>query len=377
MRRYLHLLIAAIVLSVGAASCCVETIHEYPDEGRAYVTLTMNVRNLAPEIYTVVDYTIDNANPGIFGIDEWRSLQTRTFDAPQFERYYLGENKIASDKWNLRLVWEIYHGSNEEVRTGRGQLVERNVQLIDAAIELPSHTCHVELPGGTYTLLAWADYVPLGREEDYYYDTRNMAAIKSDLPLREECEDNDLRDCFARTYEFRIEDVKYLGEPRYAETTLVRPQGRYVVLATDYKDYLELSNVPVEQNEADCFYPTFLNVGYSIPEARPNLSASNIGYKFVPQRYIFDQAEMVSLGDDYSFVNGKESHLILNLTVTSPDGKQISKNENIDIPIYPDKLTIVLGRFLANSGNSGGLGIDDKFEEEIVIRFKRSNPNNE
>lgn len=374
MKKNVIFLLSALILALGMTSCC-ETIHEYPDEGRAAVSLTMNVRNLAPEIYTVVDYTIDNTNPGIFGIDEWRSLESRTFDAPQFERYYLGENKIASNEWNLRLVWEIYYGSNEEVRIGRGDLVERKVQLIDAAIELPSYTTEIELPAGTYTLLAWADYVPIGTEEDHFYDTQNMSAIKSDLVLREDCQDNDLRDCFARTYEFRIENVKYLGEPRHYETTLTRPQGRYVVLATDYKDYLDLSNIPVEQNNVDCFYPTFLNVGYSIPEARPNLSASQIGYKFTPMRYVFDEKEMVSLGDDYSFVNGKESHLILNLTVMNPQGNEISKNENIDIPIYPDKLTIVLGRFLANSGNSGGLGIDDKFENEIVIKFKRRNNN--
>ena len=375
MKKNVIFLLSALILALGMTSCC-ETIHEYPDEGRAAVSLTMNVRNLAPEIYTVVDYTIDNTNPGIFGIDEWRSLESRTFDAPQFERYYLGENKIASNEWNLRLVWEIYYGSNEEVRIGRGDLIERKVQLIDAAIELPSYTTEIELPAGTYTLLAWADYVPIGTEEDHFYDTQNMSAIKSDLVLRENCQDNDLRDCFARTYEFRIENVKYLGEPRHYETTLTRPQGRYVVLATDYKDYLDLSNIPVEQNNVDCFYPTFLNVGYSIPEARPNLSASQIGYKFTPMRYVFDEKEMVSLGDDYSFVNGKESHLILNLTVMNPQGNEISKNENIDIPIYPDKLTIVLGRFLANSGNSGGLGIDDKFENEIVIKFKRRNNNN-
>ena len=374
MKKNVIFLLSALILALGMTSCC-ETIHEYPDEGRAAVSLTMNVRNLAPEIYTVVDYTIDNTNPGIFGIDEWRSLESRTFDAPQFERYYLGENKIASNEWNLRLVWEIYYGSNEEVRIGRGDLIERKVQLIDAAIELPSYTTEIELPAGTYTLLAWADYVPIGTEEDHFYDTQNMSAIKSDLVLREDCQDNDLRDCFARTYEFRIENVKYLGEPRHYETTLTRPQGRYVVLATDYKDYLDLSNIPVEQNNVDCFYPTFLNVGYSIPEARPNLSASQIGYKFTPMRYVFDEKEMVSLGDDYSFVNGKESHLILNLTVMNPQGNEISKNENIDIPIYPDKLTIVLGRFLANSGNSGGLGIDDKFENEIVIKFKRRNNN--
>ena len=241
MKKNLFFLVSALILALGMTSCC-ETIHEYPDEGRAAVSLTMNVRNLAPEIYTVVDYTIDNANPGIFGIDEWRSLESRAFDAPQFERYYLGENKIASNEWNLRLVWEIYYGTNEEVRIGRGDLIERKVQLIDAAIELPSYTTEIDLPAGTYTLLAWADYVPIGTEDDHFYDTQNMSAIKSDLVLREDCQDNDLRDCFARTYEFRIENVKYLGEPRHYETTLTRPQGRYVVLATDYKDYLDIDS---------------------------------------------------------------------------------------------------------------------------------------
>ena len=74
MKKNVFFLLSALILALGMTSCC-ETIHEYPDEGRAAVSLTMNVRNLAPEIYTVVDYTIDNTNPGIFGIDEWRSLE--------------------------------------------------------------------------------------------------------------------------------------------------------------------------------------------------------------------------------------------------------------------------------------------------------------
>lgn len=371
MKKILSKLLALIIIAFVATSCC-ETIHEYPDEGRANVTLTMNVSNLAPEIYTVVDYTVNTTNPDIYGIDEWHKIHSRTLDAPQFERYYLGENKINSGEWQLRLVWEIYYGTNDEVRLGKGDLIDRKVTTIDASIELPSYTDELELPAGSYTLLAWADYVPVGFTEDHFYDTSDLRAITSDLALRQSCTDNDLRDCFARSYEFKIENVKYLGEPRHYETTLTRPQGRYVVLATDYKDYLNLSQIPVEQNQVDCFYPTFLNVGYSVPEARPNLSAEQIGYKFTPARYIFSEEEMVSLGDDYSFVNGKESHLILDLTVFNPSGSKLSENKNIDIPIFPDKLTIVIGRFLANSGNEGGLSVDDSFDYEDVIYFKKN-----
>lgn len=371
MKKIIRLISAFLFIVAMTTSCC-ETIHEYPDEGRAAVTLTMNVSNLAPEIYTVVDYTANVTNPEVMGIEEYeRRNEVRAFDAPQFERYYLEQNKISNKEWELRLVWEIYYGTNEEVRLGKGDLIVRKSHRIDAAIELPSYTDEIDLPAGNYTLLAWADYVPIGTDEDYYYDTSNMCAIKSDLGLRESCKDNDLRDCFARSYEFRIEKVKYLGEPRHYETTLIRPQGRYVILATDYKDYLELTNVPVELNTVDCYYPTFVNIGYSISEARPNLSSERFGYQFTPSRYRFIDDEMVSLGDDYSFVNGSESHLILDLTVFNPDGVQLSKNKSIDIPIYPDKLTIVIGRFLANSGNSGGLSIDDGFEDETVIRFKR------
>lgn len=351
---------------------CCETIHEYPEEGNANVTLTLNVRNLAPEIYTVVDYTVNYTDPDVYRIEEWERLQleSRAFNAPQFEHFYLEQKKIDNTKWDLRLVWEIYYGTNEQVRRNEAVLIERKIQRLDSSVEMPSHDVEINLPSGQYTLLAWADYVPKGSVDDYFYDTSDMCAITSDITLRQTCSNNDNRDCFARCYEFFITDVKYLGESRRYETTLTRPQGRYVVLASDYDDYLSLSSTPVENNTVECFYPTFLNVGYSISEARPNLSTENIGYDYTPARYIFDEDEMVSLADDYSFVNGSESHLILNLAVYHSSGRQISFNKNIDIPIYPDKLTIVLGKFLANSGNEGGLSISDQFENETVIRFK-------
>lgn len=370
MIKRLLVYISAVFALLLPSGCC-ETIHEYPDTGAASVTLTLEVKNDAPEIYTVVDYT--SGKMQIYGINEWQGMQTRAFDAPLFERYYLGSQVVDADKWNLRIVYEIYYGGNDEVKRGKGDLITRQSVLLNPQQSFPTHDIKIDLPEGVYTLLSWADYVPAGSEEDYFYDTSNLGALLSDIDKRINCEDNDLRDCFAKVYKFSVENVMYLGEAKNYKTTLIRPQGRYVVLGCDYQDYLKFSDTPVEENRVELLYPTFVNVGYSVPEARPNEGAEGLTYVFRPARYIFDNEEMVCLADDYSFVNGKESLLRLDMKVINPAEKIISSNTGIEIPIYADKLTIVIGNFLANSKNSGGLSVSDAFEDEIVIPYIKRN----
>ena len=74
MRNFwLHILLLSLT-AVMMTGCC-ETIHEYPEEGNANVTLTLNVRNLAPEIYTVFDYTVNYTDPDVYRMEEWERLQ--------------------------------------------------------------------------------------------------------------------------------------------------------------------------------------------------------------------------------------------------------------------------------------------------------------
>lgn len=361
-----QLFIGILSLLVFVLTGCHATIHEHPDAGNASVTLTMRVKTAGPELYQIIEYTGNSRVT--YKAKEYQFPNSR-FDIASKLSEYLSQNAIDLNKWRMRLVWELYNGTREDIKHGRAQLVQRDTVGIDYRMEMPDHTINFKVPAGQYTLLAWSDFVPNNTLEDYYYDTQDMDALVSDRELRLNCLDNDQRDCFAQCYDFTIERVDYAGQERYYETTLYRPQGRYVVLATDYDKYQELSYAPVETNTSCISYPSFVNVGYSILEQRPNESATGLSYEFTPILYEFGEQVTACIADDYSFVNGSVSHVHINISVLNEHGNQLSFNRDIDIPLYADKLTVVIGRFLATSGGSGGISIDDKFEDEIVVPY--------
>lgn len=354
------------ILTVVMLSSCHSTIHEHPDAGDATVTLTMKVKTAGPDLYTVIEYTGNSRVQ--YKAHEYQLPNSRSDLAAQLKSY-LAASSIDITRWDMRLVWELYHGTRDQIKKGEAVLMQRDTVNIDYSQEMPEHTIQFMAPPGQYTLLAWSDFVPKGSLDDHFYSTADMNALVSDLDRRQACLDNDQRDCFSRAYDFEIKRVEYYGEPRNYETTLVRPQGRYVILATDYDKYLDLSNTPVEQNSSVITYPSFINVGYSILEERPNESATGLIYTFEPRIYEFDNQITVCIGDDYSFVNGEVSHVHVNINVYHASGNQLSFNKDIDIPLYADKLTVVIGKFLATSGGSGGITINDKFEDEIIVPY--------
>lgn len=345
---------------------CHDTIHEHPDEGCASITLTMNVKKSGPELYKVIEY-VGNERHEYHAMD-YELPNTRS-NLAQTMAEFLAKNSIDLDDWDLRLVWELYDGSRDDIKNGDARLISRDCAIIDYNADAPSHTISFDAPSGQYTLLAWADFVPKGTKEDYYYDTEDLNQLMSDLERRRNCLDNDQRDCFSQAYDFVIEDVAYEGQTRHYETTLIRPQGRYVVLATDYEKYKSLTDIPVEENAVKVNYPSFVNVGYTVVEQRPNDGMPGLSYVLSPMTYDFDGNEMVCVADDYSFVNGDVSYVNINMAVYNPYDALLSTNKNIEIPLYADRLTVVIGRFLATSTGSGGINMDDGFEDEFVIPY--------
>lgn len=351
-----------VLLALILSGCC-ETIHEHPDAGTAHITLTMNVKKSGPELYTVIEY--DGSNKTIFSANEYDIFSRADMRSTLAE--LLARTAIDTEKWDLRLSWELYDGTRDDINRGDARLIERKSELIDYAPDMPGHTIEFDAPAGLYTLLAWADFVPKGTVDDYYYDTSDFKSLMSDPDLRRTCANNDQRDCFAQAYDFTVESVPFAGDRRHYETTLIRPQGRYVILASDYDAYRRLTDTPVEENRVEVYYPKFINVGYNILEQRPNDGQEGLSYTMNPRTYDFEDRRMICVGDDYSFVNGEISYVHVNLGVFTPGNSKLSENKNIEIPLYADKLTVVVGKFLATSGGSGGISIDDGFEDEIVI----------
>lgn len=345
---------------------CHGTIHEHPDEGNASVTLTMNVKKSGPELYKVIEY-VGNERHEYQAMD-YELPNTRS-NLAQTMAEFLAMNSIDLDKWDLRLIWELYDGSRDDIRNGDARLLQRDFSIVNYDVDQPSHTITFDAPSGRYTLLAWADFVPKGSNEDFYYDTDDLNQLMSYLERRRNCTDNDQRDCFSQAYDFVIEDIDFEGQARHYETTLIRPQGRYVVLATDYEKYKTLTDIPVEENIVQVKYPSFVNVGYTVVEQRPNDGQPGLSYNHTPSTYDFDGNEMVCVADDYSFVNGEVSYVNINMGVYNPFEALLSTNKNIEIPLYADRLTVVIGKFLATSTGSGGINMDDGFEDEFVIPY--------
>ena len=350
---------------------CDKTIHRYPDSvaeegpvGAAHLSLA--IRTEAPAIHTVVNCT--SGEPAAYTLAEWlertRVSDTRSPEISEALAALTTGTRIDAGAWRLRLVWELYKGSCEQVRAGKARRLERACRYFAADVEEPQHDLDVSLPAGDYTLLAWADFVPTTCEGDYYYATGDMRGVLCDLDLRGRCEDNALRDCFTECCEFTASGVD--GD-RF-DATLTRPQGRYTVLATDYGRYAELTDRPVEENRIVTSYPSFVNVGYAVAEGRPNESATGVGYTFVPRCYSYEGQEAVCLADDCAFVNGEESHVQLDFDVEY-GGKALASRRGIDIPLRPDRLTVVVGHFLTSSGDSGGVNIDEGFDDEIKIGY--------
>lgn len=344
---------------------CDKTIHQYPgpveDEGPVgAASLTLKVRTEAPAVHTVVDCSSGEAVAYTFA--EWLE-QTRVPDVPSFEAL-AAVPRVDADTWRLRLVWALYKGSCEEVRSGQAPQIGRSCRYFDADAGEPEHELEFSLPAGDYTLLAWADFVPVSCEGDYHYATGDLRSVLCDLDLRKQCEENAQRDCFAECCEFSTSGVD--GE--HFGATLTRPQGRYVVLATDYERYVGLTDRPVEANRAVMTYPSFVNVGYTVAEGRPNESATGLTYSFSPRRCFYEEQEAVWLADDFSFVNSDVSHVLLDLGLEY-DGRVFVSRRGIDIPLRADRLTVVVGPFLTASGDAGGLGIDEGFDDEIRIEY--------
>lgn len=355
------------VISSLLMSACCDTIHEHPEAGCAHISLTMNIKKSGPELYTVIEY--DGSNKTIFSANEY-DIFSRA-DMRSILAEHLARTSVDTEKWDLRLTWELHDGTRDDIRNGDSRLIERKSQIIDYMPDMPGHTIEFDAPAGLYTLLAWADFVPKGTIDDYYYDTSDFNALMSDFELRKECSNNDQRDCFAQAFDFKIENVSFAGDRRHYETLLIRPQGRYVILASDYDTYHRLTDIPVENNRVEVYYPKFINVGYTILEQRPNEGKEGLSYSMRPRTYDFEDRRMICVGDDYSFVNGEISYVHVTLGVFTPMDSKLSENKNIEIPLYADKLTVVVGKFLATSGGSGGINIDDGFEDEIIIPYAR------
>ncbi len=391
MIRPLRILWAIMVASV--LSSCHDTIHTHPTEAPVVnekALLTLRIDNSVPQLGAVVDYTISPAviiysddlpeaavaharsadDTGNKAADEYAALLQRARSlAGAFDR--IAPYILDGDKWELHLKYRLYAGTAEQVKKGVVSPFYSNEVRYRADVSAPEHDVEVELPFGSVTVVAVAYIAPVGTDGDWFFNTTTLNNLICDIDRRQGEHDNVYRDCFVAGQEFFIAPTGTEGNVQHISATLTRPQGRYLAIADDYEKYLTLVHAELANAMSYIYYPSYINVAYSVLDHRPTDSSFNFGYSFVPVLAYADDMPYVRLGDDWSFVNGDRSNFNIDITVRDKrDNSTVSSNPGILVPTFPGRVTLVVGHWLSQvHEGGGGISIDPDFTDEIVIHF--------
>jgi len=391
MTKILHIVVW-LTVALGLSSCH-GTIHMHPWEEPApneKAVLTLRIDNRSPQLGAVIDYTVSpaviiysdnlpqrviaharNAAPAAdepAGIPVHLLQRARSLaDAFSEIAPYVPDG----DKWELRLKYELYAGTAEMVKKGLAAPFYSHAVSYRADVSGPEHDVEVPLPFGYVTVVAVADFVPAGTDGDWFFKTSTLNSVICDVDRRQGEHDNVYRDCFVVGQEYYIDPTGIDGHVQHFTATLTRPQGRYLAIADDYEAYLELVGTRLADIASHIFYPSYINVAYSVLDRISIASSFNFGYDFVPALAYADASPYVRLGDDWSFVNGDRSNFGIDITVgDKADGSVINYNHDIRVPVFPGRVTLVVGHWLTKvNDGGGGVSIDPNFTDEIVIHF--------
>lgn len=381
--RFLLLLSAVTVLQ-----SCHETIHMHPTEEppvaeEVELLLRLHVDNDAPQLGAIIDYTV--SPPVIIYSNEVASKAASTGDdgdthealLPRARALADAFNEIApydldGDRWEFHLKYEVYAATADQVNRGKAKPVHVGNVTYRADERGPEHDEIIRIRPGAVTVVAVGHIVPAGTDGDWFYNTATVNNIVCNIDKRQGKHDNVYRDCFVVGREFYVAPVAPGDEVQCLSATLTRPQGRYMVIADDYETYLNIAGESIDRTMSRIYYPTYINVAYSALAGKPTMSSYNFGYDFRPTLTHVGGEPYVRLGDDWSFVNGERSNFNIDITVRDKEtAAVVSSNPGILVPVFPGRVTLVVGHWLteAQGAHGGGVVVDPDFTDEIVLHF--------
>jgi len=385
--------IMIIAATVAGFTSCHDTIHIHPleDEPAAdeEVMLTLTVDNGAPRLGAIIDYTIapaviiysddlpENILPHVnkrkSGDDGSRSdntiVQRAHALAEAFDR--IAPYDLDGDKWDMHIKYEVYSGTIDQVASGKLRPIYSDDVVYRADTHRPACEARLAVKPGDMTVVAVAHIVPSGTAGDWFFNTSTLYNLYCNNDRRQGEFDNVYRDCFVVGKQFYVGSGGTEGEEQHFTATLTRPQGRYMTIADDYDAYLQFAATGLDDVMSHIHYPSYINVAYSVLGRVPLASLYDFGYEYVPTLLYVDDKAYVRLGDDWSFVNGERSNFNIDIAVYDKLGGQIiNYNPNILVPIFPGRVTLVVGQWFTDiSEGGGGIGVDPDFTDEIVIHF--------
>lgn len=229
-----------------------------------------------------------------------------------------------------------------------------------------TYLAELSLMPGDYDLRLWADW------GGGYYNAGDLSAVTVLTDNYVAGEETDKKDAYYTA------SVLNIGEYSTEQAiTLTRPFARYRLIANDVEGYLNLiangEDYPqVEDLQVLITYEGFFPTGFDVATGKPN-DALNAGIHYTTAPVAatgYPEAEARQIGSDFVMTNGEESFVTVTIQMIDPrTGETISTVSGIQIPYRRGQLTTVTGRFLTAGKTTGGVEVDDDWENDITIDF--------
>ena len=332
-------LLAVIAVAMGLGSC----VHQFPEQEDNEFEVVLSV---VQELDWLPDFVMDITRADAAG-------------------------------YNIRYDFRVYPKGNTTYPVKEFTIYKEDLTRQDYVTTL-------KLMPGDYDLWCWSDYAYAASGEAVYYDDADFSGITYIKPYEG---DTDMRDAFRGKTSFTVEDPGMMEPvPVGAEIVLTRPLARYKFIAEDLADFIDRETTRGKWSiDASDFvltdggprwarlndytvkvvYPLYMPSVFDNFKNNPIDSWTGVSFDCVMEQLSDTEARLAM---DYTYVNGQESSIQVQLEIYDPDGLLIARTATITVPTERDRTTIVRGKFLTTLRNDG-VGIDPDFDGDFNIEL--------
>lgn len=230
------------------------------------------------------------------------------------------------------------------------------------------YTIPLELSPGDYRAVAWADYVPQGSSEDFYYNTASLTDITLKHYDNSRVPGNTTAlDVFRGVTRFSVGT-----QSETITLPMERPQARFRFISTDLGEFLSriADGRPAEEilsgYSVVIRYAGYMPYVYNVFTDRGVDSLPGAWFEADIRRMEDNQAEAL-LGFDDVFVSSTETSVQLAVEVyDKATGDKVGGTGSINVPLLRGRTTDIRGRFLTTDASSG-VGINPDFDGEYNV----------
>lgn len=227
-----------------------------------------------------------------------------------------------------------------------------------------------DLTEGPYRMTVWADYHPAyDTETDYLWDTSdltNVSLFTQRLPI-----ETAICEGFAASVDTVVTPSVDAADTMTVILPLRRAMGRIRFVPDDTEQMRRMTGCE-DRLMARVSYTQFVPTGF---DAESHTTCFVVtGY----ERYTVTDDDG-TLTELVLCPSGRELSLRVSVTYFLPSGEEVGTVTGIPVPLWQGRETVVIGSLLTSGmhgvDGGGGMGIDESFEGENLVRYTKQKTN--